>query len=166
MQKRRLCIKVNKLIEKLKSIKGMGIVVIFLALGLFLVFFSGNKSGGGDKSELYRESFDFYEYEERLEKRLEEKINALDGISSCEVILLVDTSYIYDYLRDENGKIIIGDISGDDIPISESETAPKIRGVAVICKGAKSAQKKKEIVDMLSALLKISTNNIWVGSKE
>lgn len=144
----------------------MGIVAVLLAAGLFLVFFSGSGKSGGGESYINRESFDFYEYEERLEKRLEEKINSIGGVSSSEVILLVDTSYIYDYLRDENGKIVITEIGGDDMPVSESESAPKIRGVAVICKGAENAQLKKEIVDMLSALLGISTNNIWVGSKQ
>lgn len=145
----------------------MGIVIIVIAAGaLLLILSSGSKNESEGAVLQNLERFDFAEYEEKLERRLEEKINSIEGISSCEVMVLVESSYVYDYLLDDNGSIVMSEIGGDETPISEKERAPQIKGVAVICKGAKSAQRKKEIIDMLSALLNIPTNNIWVGSKE
>ncbi len=145
----------------------MGIVIIVIAAGaLLLILSSGSKNESEGAVLQNLERFDFAEYEEKLERRLEEKINSIEGISSCEVMVLVESSYVYDYLLDDNGSIVMSEIGGDETPVREKERAPQIKGVAVICKGAKSAQRKKEIIDMLSALLNIPTNNIWVGSKE
>lgn len=145
----------------------MGIVIIVIAAGaLLLILSSGSKNENEGAVLQNLERFDFAEYEEKLERRLEEKINSIEGISSCEVMVLVESSYVYDYLLDDNGSIVMSEIGGDETPVREKERAPQIKGVAVICKGAKSAQRKKEIIDMLSALLNIPTNNIWVGSKE
>ena len=144
----------------------MGIVIIVIAAGaLLLILSSGSKNESEGAVLQNLERFDFAEYEEKLERRLEEKINSIEGISSCEVMVLVESSYVYDYLLDDNGSIVMSEIGGDETPVREKERAPQIKGVAVICKGAKSAQRKKEIIDMLSALLNIPTNNIWVGSK-
>jgi len=158
--------KIREIIDRLKNHKSFGIVIILLAAGVVLVILSLGKSAGKSSvSEVQDNSFDFYEYETALEERLKEKIDTISGVSNPEVILLVETSYVYDYLKENNGKTVTGSVNGEERALTESESAPTIRGVAVICSGGDDPVVKKNIIDMLSALLGISTNKIWVGSR-
>lgn len=152
---------VNGIFVKLKSNKAFIVTVLLASVGIILILISGSR----DKScvsNTEQINFDFDKYESTLEKRLEEKINKIDGVSSCDVILLIETSYIHDAKNGSSYSDLFGTGSESD---RISESAPKIRGVAVICVGGGEARVKKDITDMLSALLGIPTNKIWVGSK-
>ena len=152
---------IENVFDKLKNNKGIIITVLLAAAGIMMILLSGNR----EKSSAMRtdhDDFSFEKYESSLEKRLEEKINKIDGVSSCDVILLIETSYIYDSSDSGNySDLFVKGTESDKV----SENAPKIRGVAVICSGGGEARIKKDITDMLSALLGIPTNKIWVGSK-
>ena len=152
---------INNIFDKFRNNKGLLITVILAVSGIILILISGNREKGSAVSNDY-DDFSFEKYESTLEKRLEEKIDKIDGVSSCDVILLIETSYIYDSSDSVNYSDLFGNSTDND---KVSESAPKIRGVAVICSGGGEARIKKDITDMLSALLGIPTNKIWVGSK-
>lgn len=147
--------------DKLKNNKGIILIAAFALAGIIMILISGNRENSPAVSTGY-DDFSFEKYESALEKRLEEKINKIDGVSSCDVILLIETSYIYDSSDRVNYSDLFGNSAESD---KVSESAPKIRGVAVICSGGGESKIKKDITDMLSALLGIPTNKIWVGSK-
>ena len=151
-----------KLIEiygKLGRLKGLGIIFVLLAAGLIMILFS---SGTGTKKEEETDViFDFTEYEKNLEKRLEEKINRIKGVSGTDVIVLLDSSYSTDYITDKSGKTVISDKSA----LAAAEIAPRVRGAAVICEGGDDPIIQREIISMLCALLDLSTNKIYVGGK-
>lgn len=152
---------INYFFEKIKSNKALLITAALAAIGIILILVSGKSSNSRTGSANY-DDFNFEKYESALEKRLEEKINKIDGVSSADVIILVETSYIYDSINSGSYSELFGD-SSENGRISES--APRIRGVAVICSGGAQAKIKKDITEMLSALLGLPTNKIWVGSK-
>ena len=159
--------KLNEILDRIKERKSFGIIIILLAAGLIFVIVSTGRSAKKSDSALVASdnTFDFYEYETQLEKRLEEKIDKISGVDGCDVILLVETSYRYDYLCETGGKTITGKIDGIESVLTESENAPVIRGVAVICKGGDDPVVQRNIMDMLSALLGLPSNKIWVGSR-
>ena len=151
--------KLTELFNKTGRIKSFGIVLILLAAGLITVFLSSDI--GGKKESVPEQTFDFEKYENALEKRLEEKINKIKGVSGTDVMVLLDRSYSEDYITDKSGKTVISDKSA----LSAGEVAPRVRGAAVICEGGDDPLLQREIINMLSALLDLSTNKIYVGGK-
>lgn len=137
-------------------IKGLGFILLALALGLLLVFLSGRTSDGADDPQNEGESFSFAHYEHELEDRLEDVISRIDGVSSVSVMVLLDQSY-EEIGEGTNFSRPIGDSSGDTV------VAPKVRGVAVVCRGGERSETRKEIIGLLSSLLGLPTNRIYVG---
>ena len=150
-----------------KSGKGIGVFAILLAAGFLLIFFS-DFSGKDEKNieNTVSEEFDFAEYESALESRLSQKINSVYGVSDSSVIVVLDSSYTYEYLEMSSGNILVCESDGNEIPVPVKRYAPKVRGVAVICKGGDDPENKKTIIQLLSSLLDIPSNKIWVGGKE
>ena len=156
--------KFGEIFEKIKSRKSFGIIIIMLAAGLIMIIiYSGWGADKKKETAVVEDGFDFYEYENQLEERLEEKINKITGVSGCDVILLVETSYRYDYIKDNAGRYSLKDSGSEERSVTES--APTIRGVAVICGGGDDPVVQKNVMDMLSALLGLPKNKIWVGSR-
>lgn len=157
----------KKIIEILKSGKGIiPLVVLFLA-GVFLVFFSDQT----DNSQVpvdysVNEAFDFNEYEKALEAKISEQVNKISGVSQCEAAVILERSYVYEYVRLDNGDVLVCENDGYEIPVVECLVAPEIKGISVICSGGNDPQIKKQITDMLIALLDVPSNKIWVGGKE
>lgn len=137
-------------------IKGLGFILLALALGILLVFLSGRSEDSGGSAPEESEPFSFEHYEHEMEERLEGLISRIDGVSSVSVMVLLDQSY------EE-----ISDGTDFSRPVEEQTgdtvVAPKVRGVAVVCHGGERTEIRKEIIDLLSSLLGLSTNRIYVG---
>ena len=153
--------------EIFKSGKGIGVLLLLLVAGFLLIFVSDLSGKDKNNSQTaVSEEFDFAEYERILESRLSDKINSVYGISDSKVIVILDSSYTYEYLEMSSGNILVCESDGDEIPVAIKRYAPRVRGVAVICKGGEDPENKNKITQMLSSLLDISSNKIWVGGKE
>ncbi len=137
-------------------IKGLGFILLALVLGVLLVFLSGRMSDGTDAPAEGSESFSFEHYEHGMEERLEDLISRIDGVSSVSVMVLLDQSY-EEIGEGANFSRPIGDTSGN------TKVAPKVRGVAVVCRGGERSETRKEIIGLLSSLLGLPTNRIYVG---
>ena len=138
-------------------IKGLGFILLTLVLGILLVFLSGReKSGTSDTETESKDDFSFEHYEEEMEERLEGLVSRIDGVSSVSVMVLLDQSY-EDVGERDSFSSPIGETSGN------TRVAPKVRGVAVVCRGGERADTRKEIISLLSSLLGLSTNRIYVG---
>ena len=109
------------------------------------------------------------EYELQLERRIEELCLSLDGIDSAKALVTLDggTEEIYA----SNSRAKTDDRSGEnsvEYPSSSDalrlgEKYPEIRGVAVVVSGGESAQVRKNVTELLSSSLGISSNRIAVG---
>lgn len=120
-----------------------------------------------------------YEYIKDLEDRLTSMISAIDGAGETKVMITLESSseeiYLHDYDYGENidpsGKnalerkdeyvIIDGDSGEEGIVVRVAE--PKIRGVAVVCRGADSETVRSRIVETVTALLDISSARVSVA---
>ena len=157
---------IKNIAERLKSGKLLPIALIVLAIGIVLMLFVGK--GNDKEKEIITNgfTFDFNSYENDLESRISSKLNKLEGVSECETIIILDQSYKFEYVRDDSGEIFVYENDDVEMTLTEREVAPRVRGVAVICRGGERAEIKQKITEMLCALFDISTNDVWVGGKE
>ncbi len=151
----------KSIFTRLRAIKGLGILLIGLAAGVMLLFL-----GGKDQAEEgipdTAPSFSFEEYEKNLAARLEEMIARLDGVSDVHVMLTLERSYAEELAGTDGEYLTVRESDGGQGTVVLSREAPKVKGVAVICKGAE-AQRKQEIISMLSALLELPSHRIFVS---
>lgn len=122
---------------------------------------------------------DTAEYVSDLESRLTSMISSIDGAGETKVMITLESGseeiYLHDYDYGENidpsGKnslerkdeyvIVDGDTGEEGIVVRVAE--PKIRGVAVVCKGADSETVRSRIVETVTALLDISSARVSVA---
>lgn len=124
-------------------------------------------------------SYSSDEYITDLEKRLESIISSVDGAGETKVMITLESGseeiYLHDYDYGENidpsGKNIIerkdeyvivdGDSGEKGIVVKIAE--PKIRGVAVVCKGGNLPSVQARITEIVTALLDISSTGVSVA---
>lgn len=124
-------------------------------------------------------AYDTSEYLSDLEMRLTSMISSIDGAGETKVMITLESGseeiYLHDYDYGENidpsGKnslerkdeyvIVDGDSGERGIVVRVAE--PKIRGVAVVCKGADSETVRSRIVETVTALLDISSARVSVA---
>jgi archaellin len=156
--------------EKLFGKKNL-IIAAAIAAGIALIIAGGvlsskENSGGDDGKSAIAGKL---EYELQLERRIEELCLSLDGINSAKALVTLDggTEEIYA----SNSRAKTDDRSGEnsvEYPSSSDalrlgEKYPEIRGVAVVVSGGESAQVRKNVTELLSSSLGISSNRIAVG---
>lgn len=139
------------------------LIAVGVLCALILLFASGC-----EKKETKSVNSETADYEEIIEKKLTSIISEMDGTGSVTVMVTADCGKEYVYAQNEE----IGNDSlkssyfsnGDREPVLIKEIDPQIRGVAVICDGGDNTELQGEIIELVSGVLKIPTNRIFVGS--
>ena len=119
------------------------------------------------------------DYVNDLENRLISIISSIEGAGETKVKVTLESGsediYLHDYdygeNLDPNGKNIVerkdeyvivdGDSGEEGIVVRIAE--PKIRGVAVVCKGGDSDAVRVRIIETVTALLNISSTSVSVA---
>ena len=57
---------------------------------------------------------------------------------------------------------VITDVDGNGTPIKVKLVFPKLRGIAVVCRGGGNPINQEKIVSLLSALFDLSSNRVYV----
>ncbi len=147
----------REFVRSFVRIKGLGFILLALVLGILLVFLSGKSDSDSGSVPDAGEAFSFEKYEHELEERLEDLISRIDGVSSVSVMILLDQSY--EEVGD-SGSSFSASLAAKE---GNTKVAPKVRGVAVVCRGGERSETRKEIINLLSSLLELPTNRIYVG---
>ncbi len=150
------------LFTRLMAIKGLGLLLIGLAVGVMLLFLGGQTEAVPTIAQP-EEAFSFEAYEEALSRRLESLIERLDGISRVTVMLTLEESYADLPAGEVGDYLTLRDPDGGQGTVILSRRAPKVKGVAVICNGGASLAKQQEIIELLAALLNLPTHRIFVS---
>ena len=162
---------------------------VVLAAGAALIgllFFSSllGRDGAGEEPQEADPAAAEAEYIRQTELRLEELLSGIDGAGRLDVMLTLEsgTEYVYQaesrrtmdrtgtsgettQERQENETTIVmveGD-GGNTQALLRTERPPKIQGVAVICEGAGQAAVERQIVDVLTRTLGISSARVSVA---
>lgn len=128
-------------------------------------------------------------YERRLEQRLKELLEQMEGVGAVEVMLVLhsseekvwhvdrqsSSSLVQESAADGSGKstqnqeenqetVLIG--SGQEAtPMLEKEIYPQIEGIVILAEGAGDASVRAEITEAVEALFGLSVHKIKVSKK-
>lgn len=152
----------NKLIEKLKAVRGLPLLLL-AAAGIILVI-AGSVSGNAAQQKkaaapIETETTADDAYLSETEERIAALVRGITG-RDCLVMLTLERGTELVYARDggENGSYVR--LDGDEDALLISSRLPKISGAAVICGPSESA--RLEIIELLCALLDLPSNRVFV----
>ncbi|MCL2096650.1 MAG: hypothetical protein FWH10_07080 [Oscillospiraceae bacterium] len=169
---------------------------LLIALGLFagglliiISFFvpgggnGGEKSGNtGIRSDLSRTDTSAYAAEH--ERKLRELLGRIDGVSEPFVMITLESSSEYIYATKQSIKESVsknGETSQRDVqrelilyedekkaksPVLVKEIKPKIKGVAVVCRGISGEDIRLKIINLVSAALNLPADKVYVVSAD
>lgn len=160
-------------LQKLKSTKGSLLLILGLSVGILLFLLGG---GSGEKKEEKAPAADPSECEKTLdlltvlESRVCELLSHMDGISDVHVILTPDATKetVYAQNGSYSGGVltereyVLADIDGDDTPLVIKLIFPKLRGIAVVCRGGSNPINQEKIVSLLCSLFDLPASRVYV----
>ena len=126
------------------------------------------------------------EYIREQEKKLCEVLKRVKGISDPYVMITLDSSSEYIYAVKKNTKesssvnggnmtsnketqsdiVLYSDVQKQESPLLITEIQPRIKGVAVVCKGLGNAEMQLKIINLVSTVLNLPTNRVYVISSD
>ena len=124
----------------------MRLIIIAGVIGIALIFFSSLDLGGFSGRQ--DDAFSVKSYSEELESDLEEVIAHIQGAGKTKVMLTMENSVEYVYLRDSATKT--------------KEVAPLIRGVLVLCEGGDEPVVAERITEAVTKALNLSTAKVCI----
>ena len=158
----------------------LSILLIFIIF-LYYRFSSLNKSSSTSlnySNSYYTSSL---EYAKEIENKLVSVLSNISGAGKTTVMVTLSSSLeiIYAESVDEKNNSTISETTstsstntsqntiivknnGENMPLIVKEILPNIKGVVVVCEGAKDVSIKLKIVQAVKALLDIPSNNIQV----
>ncbi len=163
----------SEFFDRIKNTKGSLFLVVGLIAGLILIFI-GNGGIGEGKDEVTEPPYDGQDetkdYISELERRVGELLSKMDGVSDVSVIIMPDTTSETVYAQNgsyEGGVLtekeyVITDIDGDGAPIRVKLIFPKLRGVAVVCRGGANPINQEKIMTLLTSLFDLPSNRVYV----
>ena len=163
----------NKIIGGKINLKAGFLLAIGAVVGIILIYMGSSSSDEkkADVSETEKnEISQMSEYVNELERRVAEIIEYMDGVTDVHVIITPEnageTVYAqngsYDKGTLTQKEYVITDVNGDEKLIKIKLVFPKIRGIAVVCKGCGNPINQEKIVSLLSALFELSSNRVYV----
>ncbi len=159
-----------KLSETLRHIRGIPFVAMGLLLGLILLFLPQiTARSSEDAVQKLDGEAAISAYAAELEHRIAQMTEALTGDSSASVLVTVDCSAETVYAKETtaNGKDTYQTsylLASGNQPVPVREVTPKIRGIAVICRGGDDPQLQLAVIHMLTAAFGIAASHVFVGA--
>lgn len=137
-----------------KKHKNKIIISSLVIIGVLLIVFSSVNI----KNDT--ENFSVTTYTKELEKKLEGFLKSVDGINKAKVIITLECSNEHVYAKDEGSYDYIISSNGGLVEITE--VYPVVRGVAIACTNGNNDIVQKEITELVSSYLGISSNRIKI----
>lgn len=139
--------------DRLKKIFDSGklrrIIIISGIAGIALIFISNFISAGDFRGNNGEEAFSVTEYSRQIESDLETLIAHIDGAGQTKVMLTMENSVEYVYLKDSTTKT--------------KEVQPVIRGVLVVCEGGDDPVVVERVTQAVTKALDISTAKVCIS---
>ena len=151
-------------ITKVKSIRGLPYILLAALAGVILLVI-GNTAVEKKQPPVQTESITGEaerEYAASLEERIEKLLSGMRDVGEVNVMVTLKSGNEYLYAQDtKNGGSEY--VINDGLPVLLRQNYPAVAGVAVIVKNGKAGDTVRlEITEMLSALLGIPANRIYV----
>ena len=169
---------INILCFKNPKIIILAIIFIVVLVAYFTLFSNKTYVKVSKQSQNYTNSLDYANY---LENKIVKVVSSLSGAGKVSAMVTLSSSLelVYAESVDEktnttvsgssttssnntSSETIIVSNNGENSPLIVKEILPNIRGVVVVCDGAKDVGLKLKIVQAIKALLEIPSENIQV----
>ncbi len=136
--------------ELIKSEKGIKLIFAAGLILILLIAFSGlfTRSGSKETEQVRSSAEELSAYESMLEQRLTDILSQIEGVGSVKVMVTLDDTGETEY--------------GKNADMLLSVTAPRVRGVIVVCDGGDSITVKEKVVGAVSGVFGINTLHISV----
>lgn len=153
-------------------------------LGAGLLLTLGFAEGGGKEETpaAAQTSFSVQSYESTLEERLTALLTQVQGAGKVSVMVTLESTEqaVYAQVRQESSdtaqtqqesltrrssyteEYILMETDGEERPLTETVLQPAVKGVAVVCEGAEDAGVVNCITELVSTVLGIPSNRIFV----
>ncbi|MBE6636328.1 MAG: hypothetical protein E7618_00820 [Ruminococcaceae bacterium] len=159
------------ILDKLKHTKGLWFLLIGLLSGLLLLLIGTEDTAKVEESPTPSQEAVFDEtdaYLSLLERRVTQLLNGMDGVSEASVLLIPDTTTETVYGKNETfdhdtvirEEILFSEADGEPFPITFRY--PKLRGIAVVCRGGSNPILQEKIVTMLCSLFDLPSTKVYV----
>ncbi len=164
-------------LEKIRTDRKMLIMLALGAVGVLLIAVSEFSADKTEENAADPQTTPFYNYEDDIEKKLDEIISQINGVGRVKVMVTLksgeENKYAYNESyqskngensedrQSENEYVVIDGERGDECVLLSTEF-PRIQGVMVVCDGGGSSAVKNDITNAVSSLLDISANSISV----
>ena len=141
-------VKLKEWLGRLSSNGMLKRLLLFAGIaGIALIFLSNYLGAGAEKTES-DDAFSVKTYSTKIESDLENVISQIEGAGKTKVLLTVENSVEYVYLKDSTTKT--------------KEVQPVIRGVLVVCEGGGDPVTVERVTDAVTKALDITTSKICV----
>lgn len=179
--------KTENLLKKLIAAEKRGVLIKIMLVGAALMVFSNItvKSGFESRGE---NAVSAENYCDVTEQRLEQILSQVEGVGRAQVMVTLENGIEYRYAADEKQSgdsvftyasgsdspskvqekedreqsyILIGS-SGDRRPLVVTELSPRVRGVVVVCDGAKNPVIRQRVSQAVTTALGISSIQVCV----
>ena len=111
-----------------------------------------------------------------LEEQLEQTLSTIQGVGTCDVMITIRSTSIYQYAKDESRSdssdrveqkqdyVLIGNGTSEHALV-QSIRYPEIQGVVIVCDGGENAVVKEQVYQVAAATLQIKNNQIYVAKR-
>ncbi len=150
---------IENVLGRVKKKKGILLLIFGIVLGLILVI------GGGDEKTKSTLSNDYTahinEYTEKTEIKLENLIDNIEGASDVNVMITLESGSEFVYASDDSEKEMKHVIVNGEL-VYTKEYLPKIKGVAVVCKGGDRIEVKSKVTELVCSVLGMYSTRVYV----
>ena len=142
------------------------LLLLAAAVGILLLFLgSGTETKGQESESLAFEEeglAELSEYKEKLEEELEALCASAAGVSQVDVMVTLANGTRIVYATDREGKPVSVGSGSAQKPLYRTVEPPTVSGVGVVCSTALSAEREKELMELVSSALGIGKNKIFI----
>ena len=101
-------------------------------------------------------------YRLQVEATLTALCGSVRGAGRVEVFVTLSGGYEYIYATDERGECVTVGSGSNERAVVKSVRAPEIRGVGIVCSGARDPAVAAALTDLVTATLGIGSNRVFI----
>ena len=156
----------NKRVFLKKNLPLLAVLFILGIIFLYIAEYDSNK-----RTDSSGVNFDEKAYTEQLEARLCSMLEKMDGVEDVQVMITLESISGYQFTDRQSGlpedSTLVGSFLQDSSAVSKNPIqitvgSPKIKGVSVVCSGAKNVLIRGRIINLISSTLNLTKNKIYV----
>lgn len=167
----------NAIFDKIKSIKHIQIYIALLLGIIVLVIYFSTITTSTDNDNTIDSSISTNHYIADLEIRMENVLSQISGAGNVKVLITIEKDAEKVLAQNiekktvtngdnttitETTELVLINKNGSYVPVVLYETLPIIRGVVVVCQGAKDPMVKLQIINAVQAAVEVSSTKIEV----